>query len=197
MLIELKNGETFNGKLANIDIWMNVSMRGVVRTSRNGDEFWSLPEVYVRGNTIKYVRVPDTVLDAVAEEKQAREAAVRLLPCCCDMFTYMFRHCCLTFVWTLFFVYSDIVCAVDDLEAGVVAAVVAEETGIETGTVMAAAVVAERVVGQEDVATAEEYTAVKSATFRIKNLESGANKTLLDMQQMHNIQSMRNALTHT
>lgn len=35
-----------------------------------------MPEVYVRGNTIKYVRVPDEVLDVVAEEKQAREAAV-------------------------------------------------------------------------------------------------------------------------
>lgn len=76
ILIELKNGETYNGKLANIDLWMNVSMRQVVRTSRDGDEFWSLPEVYVRGNTIKYLRIPDTVLDALAEEKQAREAAV-------------------------------------------------------------------------------------------------------------------------
>lgn len=77
VLIELKNGETYNGKLANIDLWMNVSMKDVVRTARDGKEFWSLPEVYVRGNTIKYVRVPDSVLDAVAEEKQAREANVR------------------------------------------------------------------------------------------------------------------------
>lgn len=57
---------------------MNVSMKQVVRTSRDGDEFWNMPEVYVRGNTIKYVRIPDTVLDSLAEEKQAREAAVRL-----------------------------------------------------------------------------------------------------------------------
>lgn len=76
-MIELKNGETYNGKLVNIDLWMNVNLKEVIRTSRDGDEFWSVPEVYVRGNTIKYVRVPDNVLDAVAEEKQAREAAVR------------------------------------------------------------------------------------------------------------------------
>lgn len=56
---------------------MNVSMKEVVRTSRDGEEFWSMTEVYVRGNTIKYVRVPDSVLDVVAEEKQARESAVR------------------------------------------------------------------------------------------------------------------------
>lgn len=76
VLIELKNGETYNGKLANIDLWMNVSMKEVIRTSKEGDEFLSMPEVYVRGNTIKYVRVPDSVLDAMAEEKQAREASV-------------------------------------------------------------------------------------------------------------------------
>lgn len=55
---------------------MNVSMKQVVRTSRDGDEFWNMPEVYVRGNTIKYVRIPDTVLDSLAEEKHAREASV-------------------------------------------------------------------------------------------------------------------------
>lgn len=75
--MELKNGETYNGHLANIDLWMNVNLRDVIRTSKDGDEFWRVPEMYIRGNTIKYLRVPDAVLDAVAEEKQAREAAVR------------------------------------------------------------------------------------------------------------------------
>lgn len=76
-LVELKNGETYNGHLANIDLWMNVNLKDVIRTSKDGDEFWRVPEIYIRGNTIKYLRVPDAVLDAVAEEKQAREAAVR------------------------------------------------------------------------------------------------------------------------
>lgn len=80
ILVELKNGETYNGHLSNIDQWMNVNLSDVIRTSKDGDHFWSVPEMYIRGNTIKYLRVPDAVLDAVADEKHAREATVRLHP---------------------------------------------------------------------------------------------------------------------
>lgn len=58
---------------------MNLNLKEVVRTSKDGDQFWTIPEMYVRGNTIKYLRVPDVVLDVVEEEKQARETSVRFL----------------------------------------------------------------------------------------------------------------------
>jgi hypothetical protein len=57
---------------------MNLNLREVVRTSRDGESFWSIQEMYIRGNTIKYLRVPDVIVDVVAEEKQARESSVRL-----------------------------------------------------------------------------------------------------------------------
>lgn len=75
-LVELKNGETYNGHLVNIDTWMNLNLRDVVRTGKDGDKFWKVPELYIRGNTVKYLRIPEVVLDVVADEKQAREAAV-------------------------------------------------------------------------------------------------------------------------
>ena len=28
---------------------------------QDGDRFWRIPETYIRGNTIKYLRVPDEV----------------------------------------------------------------------------------------------------------------------------------------
>jgi len=28
---------------------------------QDGDRFWRMPECYIRGNTIKYLRVPDEV----------------------------------------------------------------------------------------------------------------------------------------
>ncbi|KAJ1699633.1 hypothetical protein LUZ63_008145 [Rhynchospora breviuscula] len=31
----------------------------VICTSKDGDRFWRMPECYIRGNTIKYLRVPD------------------------------------------------------------------------------------------------------------------------------------------
>ncbi|XP_015742112.1 U6 snRNA-associated Sm-like protein LSm4 isoform X2 [Coturnix japonica] len=49
MLVELKNGETYNGHL-------------------DGDKFWRMPECYIRGSTIKYLRIPDEIIDMVKEE---------------------------------------------------------------------------------------------------------------------------------
>ncbi|THH18682.1 hypothetical protein EW146_g2342 [Bondarzewia mesenterica] len=74
-LVELKNGETFNGHLVNCDNFMNITLREVYQTNAEGDRFWKVKECYIRGSTIKYLRVPDTLLDAVKEEQaRAREA---------------------------------------------------------------------------------------------------------------------------
>ena len=61
-MVELKNGETYNGILAGCDAWMNVHLREAICTSRDGAKFTRLPEAYLRGNTIKYLRVPDEAL---------------------------------------------------------------------------------------------------------------------------------------
>jgi small nuclear ribonucleoprotein (snRNP)-like protein len=71
-LVELKNGETYNGHLVNCDTWMNIHLREVICTSKDGDRFWRMPECYIRGNTIKYLRVPDEVIDKVKEETVKR-----------------------------------------------------------------------------------------------------------------------------
>ncbi|RXG72796.1 U6 snRNA-associated Sm-like protein LSm4 [Armadillidium vulgare] len=72
MLVELKNGETYNGHLVSCDNWMNINLKDVICTSRDGDKFWRMPECYVRGSTIKYLRLPDEVIDLVKEEVIAR-----------------------------------------------------------------------------------------------------------------------------
>ena len=72
MLVELKNGETYNGHLVNCETWMNIHLREVICTSKDGDRFWRMPECYIRGNTIKYLRVPDEVIDKVQEETKSR-----------------------------------------------------------------------------------------------------------------------------
>ncbi|CAH7686744.1 hypothetical protein BY996DRAFT_7013651 [Phakopsora pachyrhizi] len=71
MLVELKNGETFNGHLVQCDNFMNLTMREVYQTSSNGEQFWKLPECYIRGNTIKYIRVTDNVIDQVRQQEEA------------------------------------------------------------------------------------------------------------------------------
>ncbi|KAI7834143.1 hypothetical protein BX661DRAFT_176702 [Kickxella alabastrina] len=68
ILVELKNGETYNGHLEKCDNFMNITLREVIQTASDGDRFWRLLEAYIRGNTIKYLRVPDAVLDKVKED---------------------------------------------------------------------------------------------------------------------------------
>lgn len=68
VLVELKSGETYNGHLVNVDSWMNIHLREVICTSKDGDRFWRMPEIFIRGNTLKYIRIPEEVVDKVKEE---------------------------------------------------------------------------------------------------------------------------------
>ncbi|KAJ4421580.1 hypothetical protein N0V85_000105 [Neurospora sp. IMI 360204] len=77
MLVELKNGETLNGHLIQCDTWMNLTLREVVQTSPEGDKFVRLPEVYVKGNNIKYLRVPDDVIDIAREQQHSQHGGHR------------------------------------------------------------------------------------------------------------------------
>eukprot|EP01038_Epipyxis_sp_PR26KG_P010249 gene10249-13785_t len=80
MLVELKNGDTYNGRLVSCNLFMNICLRDVICTSKDGDRFWKIPECYIRGNSIKYLRIPDEVIDLVAEEEQQnRKTALRAI----------------------------------------------------------------------------------------------------------------------
>jgi U6 snRNA-associated Sm-like protein LSm4 len=71
---------------------MNINLREVICTSKvsvrikkwrkfankvtsifqDGDKFWRMNECYIRGSTIKYLRIPDEVIDLVKEDIQAK-----------------------------------------------------------------------------------------------------------------------------
>ncbi|CAJ2501843.1 Uu.00g046960.m01.CDS01 [Anthostomella pinea] len=68
MLVELKSGETLNGHLIQCDTWMNLTLKEVIQTSPEADKFVRLPEVYVKGNNIKYLRTNNTDSRAAATE---------------------------------------------------------------------------------------------------------------------------------
>ncbi|KAH7128527.1 hypothetical protein B0J11DRAFT_504995 [Dendryphion nanum] len=69
MLVELKSGETLNGLLVACDTWMNLTLKEVIQTSSSGEKFMRLPEIYVRGSTIKYLQVPDEIVNIVKEQQ--------------------------------------------------------------------------------------------------------------------------------
>lgn len=72
VLIELKGGDTLNGHLVNCDTYMNITLKEVIQTNPQGDRFLRLPEVYVRGNNIKYLRVPEEVIEIVKMREAQR-----------------------------------------------------------------------------------------------------------------------------
>ena len=49
---------------------MNVHLREVICTAKDGDRFWRMPECYIRGNTVKYMRVQEEGLDKAVEEQK-------------------------------------------------------------------------------------------------------------------------------
>jgi U6 snRNA-associated Sm-like protein LSm4 len=72
LLVELKNGETYNGRLVSADTYMNMNLQHVICTSSDGEKFWKLPTCYVRGSAIKYLRLPPSLMDE-ATAIEARE----------------------------------------------------------------------------------------------------------------------------
>eukprot|EP01080_Neovahlkampfia_damariscottae_P003214 gene3214-5530_t len=70
ILIELKTGETFNGTFVNCDNWMNLNLKNIILTSKDGEKFWKMETAYVRGNMIKYIRLPDEMVERHHEEKK-------------------------------------------------------------------------------------------------------------------------------
>mmetsp|Transcript_10508 Transcript_10508/g.13322 ORF Transcript_10508/g.13322 Transcript_10508/m.13322 type:complete len:143 (+) Transcript_10508:151-579(+) len=68
MLVELKSGDTYNGRLINCDSWMNINLKDVICTSSDGTKFYKLPECYIRGSSVKYLRLPDDVVDKVPQD---------------------------------------------------------------------------------------------------------------------------------
>ena len=71
MAVEMKNGDTYNGVLKGCNVFMNVILEEVIFTSKDGDKFAKMSECYIRGNSIKYMRIVDEILGMVEEFKSS------------------------------------------------------------------------------------------------------------------------------
>jgi U6 snRNA-associated Sm-like protein LSm4 len=79
-MADLKNGSTVNGTLIEIDRFMNLKFENAVITSKDGDTFHKAQEYYVRGNSIKYVRIPDSALVKATSLVKKKIKASKLKP---------------------------------------------------------------------------------------------------------------------
>jgi small nuclear ribonucleoprotein D3 len=66
----MKNGEIYRGLLLGAEDTMNMSLSEVLRTARNG-QITKLPNVYLRGSSIRFIALPDLLKNAPVLQKVA------------------------------------------------------------------------------------------------------------------------------
>lgn len=73
LMVDAKNGDSFEGTLAACDTFMNMRLADCTVTSAHG-KFYKSTEVFVRGNTIKSVQLQPDVLSKHTEQVKLRQA---------------------------------------------------------------------------------------------------------------------------
>jgi small nuclear ribonucleoprotein D3 len=78
--VELKSGDIYRGLLLGAEDTMNVSLSEVLRTSRVG-QVTKLPNVYLRGSSIRFIALPDLlksapIFEKVSSQKRKMEEAM-------------------------------------------------------------------------------------------------------------------------
>ena len=67
-LPQMKNGEIYRGLLLSAEDTMNMSLSEVLRTARNG-QITKLPNVYLRGSSIRFIALPELLKNAPVFQK--------------------------------------------------------------------------------------------------------------------------------
>ena len=74
--VELKNGTVVRGTVVGMDVRMNTHLKKVKYTPR-GKETESMESMSVRGNTIRYFVLPDSInLDTLLQEEPEKEKRI-------------------------------------------------------------------------------------------------------------------------
>jgi len=74
--LELKNGETYRGRLTDSDQFMNCHMKAVTFTARDGRRT-RMEHVFLRGSQVRLVVLPDILQSAPMFKKVADAAKAR------------------------------------------------------------------------------------------------------------------------
>ncbi|CAD7964313.1 unnamed protein product [Amoebophrya sp. A25] len=76
VMVELKSGETYSGLLLKIDNFMNAQVRDAICVDAHGDKWTRVADVYIRGNSIKYLQIPPEVSDMLKSSEAANKTAM-------------------------------------------------------------------------------------------------------------------------
>lgn len=71
--IELRNGQTVNGSVMRSDRTMNVILKNTIRTSADGKQFYRSREVFIRGASVRNIRMEDRALNLPKKKLQQKQ----------------------------------------------------------------------------------------------------------------------------
>jgi U6 snRNA-associated Sm-like protein LSm4 len=63
MMVELKNGQSVNGTLVEVDRFMNLSLQDAIVTSKDGDSFFRIPHIFIKGAALKHMQLVEGLLE--------------------------------------------------------------------------------------------------------------------------------------
>ena len=70
VLVETKEGDTFEGTLRSVDRFMNIALENATKTSRTGSEFHKTEVCFIRGTNVRTVQMKRKVLQQCEEESK-------------------------------------------------------------------------------------------------------------------------------
>jgi U6 snRNA-associated Sm-like protein LSm4 len=75
-MVEVKNGDTFQGMLESIDKFMNIKISEAIQTSKDGLDFFHCKELFIKGTSLKYFRLVITILIIIFKVEAALDKAI-------------------------------------------------------------------------------------------------------------------------
>lgn len=71
--VECKSGRTYAGELQACDLFMNVLLKNATEAGQTK----TFDEIYLRGYAIKFVKIPDHLLDDIVNERTIKRQELR------------------------------------------------------------------------------------------------------------------------
>ncbi|MCQ2817351.1 MAG: hypothetical protein MJ252_08815 [archaeon] len=72
VLVQIKNGDSINGTLEKIDIFMNLKINNVIYTNKDGTNFYNTKEIFIKGNNIAAINFEENLIEDINMEKELK-----------------------------------------------------------------------------------------------------------------------------
>lgn len=81
LMVQMKNGNYLNGVLENIDMFMNIKMKEITYTSKDGNSFYNASIAFIRGSQVASINFEEDLLDNLNKMKANKtDSIINIIP---------------------------------------------------------------------------------------------------------------------